>query len=159
MDEPRRQGHLLAIDLARQRHDDLRRLTEQSADLQDPTRIFSWEISQSYDDKGNAIIYEYAQENADNVEVWRPHEHNRSRAANRYIKRIKYGNVVSRLDDANLLDPARQWLFEVVFDYGEHSAVPPSTTVSRGNGCAARIRSRATVPASKCAATVCASAC
>jgi len=38
--------------------------------------------------------------------------------------------VVSRLDDANLLDPARQWLFEVVFDYGEHSAVPPSTTVS-----------------------------
>ena len=100
------------------------------ADPQDPTRIFSWEISQSYDDKGNAIIYEYEPENADNVETWQPYEHNRSRAANRYIKRIKYGNVVSRLNDPNLLDPARQWLFEVVFDYGEHSAIPPSTTPS-----------------------------
>jgi hypothetical protein len=115
------------------------------ADPQDPSRIFSWEISQSYDDKGNAIIYEYAQENADNVETWQPYERNRSRDANRYIKRIKYGNVVSRLADADLLNPARQWLFEVVFDYGEF--------------CAARMRFRSTVPASKCVATVCANAC
>ena len=100
------------------------------ADPQDAGKIFSWEICQSYDDKGNAIIYEYAQENADNVESWQPYEHNRSRDANRYIKRIKYGNVVSRLVDADLLNSKRQWLFEVVFDYGEHSAVPPSTTAS-----------------------------
>src|SRR2546421_6232941 len=31
-----------------------------------PTRIFSWLICQSYDDKGNAIVYEYAAENDDN---------------------------------------------------------------------------------------------
>jgi virulence plasmid B protein len=100
------------------------------ADPADLSRIFSWEICRSYDDKGNAIIYEYAEEDAANVAVWLTYEGNRARSANRYIKRIKYGNVISRLVDPNLLDPARQWLFEVVFDYGEHSAVPPSPTPS-----------------------------
>jgi len=54
------------------------------------------------------------------------HERNRERRANRYLKRIKYGNVVSRLVDANLRDPGRKWLFEVVFDYGEHHATKPT---------------------------------
>ena len=38
----------------------------------DPTnsqRIFSWLICQSYDDKGNGILYEYVAENADNVDL------------------------------------------------------------------------------------------
>ena len=34
-------------------------------DPTDPTRIFSWLISESYDDKGNAIRYEYKAENFD----------------------------------------------------------------------------------------------
>src|SRR4029077_42320 len=44
-------------------------------------------------------------------------ERNRSRSANRYLKRIKYGNTVSRLLQPDLAQ--LDWMFEVVFDYGE----------------------------------------
>jgi hypothetical protein len=92
-----------------------------------PTRIFSWLICQSYDDKGNAIVYEYAEENSEAVVLSQAHEKNRtasSRSVNRYLKRIRYGNRTPNRD-ANWLatDPAKlppeTWMFEVVFDYGE----------------------------------------
>ena len=67
------------------------------ADANQPRREFSWLICQSYDDKGNAIVYEYAAENDQNVDQTQVNERNRSRQANRYLKRIKYGNKVSRL--------------------------------------------------------------
>ncbi|WP_367025573.1 SpvB/TcaC N-terminal domain-containing protein [Methylococcus sp. ANG] len=82
-----------------------------------PTRIFSWLICESYDDKGNAIVYEYAKENADKVDLSQANERNRVRTANRYLKRIKYGNRVSRLVQPDLNTAA--WMFEVIFDYDE----------------------------------------
>ncbi|MDE1674624.1 SpvB/TcaC N-terminal domain-containing protein [Nocardia gipuzkoensis] len=82
-----------------------------------PTRIFSWLICESYDDKGNAIVYEYAEENDDNVDRGQASERNRVRTANRYLKRIKYGNRVSRLIQPDL--STTSWMFEVVFDYDE----------------------------------------
>lgn len=89
-------------------------------------RIFSWLISESYDDKGNAIVYEYKAENSQGVDLAQTCERNRTdsgRAANRYLKRIKYGNRVSRLIEPDL--PEDQWIFEVVFDYGEHDSQAP----------------------------------
>jgi RHS repeat-associated protein len=83
----------------------------------DPTRVFSWLPCESYDDKGNAIVYEYAAENDDNVDRGQANERNRVRTANRYLKRIKYGNRVSRLIQPNL--SLASWMFEVVFDYEE----------------------------------------
>jgi hypothetical protein len=70
-------------------------------DREQPTRIFSWLICESYDDKGNAITYEYVEENTDDVDLSQHHEQNRhrppaNRLANRYLKPIKYGNRVSR---------------------------------------------------------------
>lgn len=62
-----------------------------------PTRVFSWLIRQSYDDKGNAIVYEYAEEDDNNVDRAQANERNRTRTANRYLKRIKFGNRDSRL--------------------------------------------------------------
>jgi RHS repeat-associated protein len=82
-----------------------------------PARIFSWLICESYDDKGNAIVYEYAEENDDNVDYGLVSERNRVHTAGRYLKRIKYGNRVSRLIEANLSQAS--WLLEVVFDYDE----------------------------------------
>ena len=82
-----------------------------------PTRIFSWLICQSYDDKGNAILYEYAAESASNVDRGQANERNRVRTANRYLKRIKYGNRISRLIQPDLT--LASWMFEVVFDYDE----------------------------------------
>jgi hypothetical protein len=90
------------------------------ADPDDPSRIFSWLICESYDDKGNITVYEYSPENSAGVDLSQVHENNRteaSRSANRYLKRIRYGNIQSRLTES---DPSRRnWLFEVVFDYDE----------------------------------------
>ncbi|MEJ2765234.1 SpvB/TcaC N-terminal domain-containing protein [Photobacterium sp. MCCC 1A19761] len=87
------------------------------AALLHPHRVFEWLICESYDDKGNAIIYEYAAENDIHVNVMRANERNRVRTANRYLKRIKYGNRTSRLVEPDL--SIVEWLFEVVFDYDE----------------------------------------
>jgi RHS repeat-associated protein len=84
-----------------------------------PARIFSWLICESYDDKGNAIVYEYSPEDSRGVELTQVNERNRTpkgRGANRYLKRVKYGNTVSRLLPGF---SDTKWLFEVVFDYGE----------------------------------------
>lgn len=82
-----------------------------------PTRIFTWLICASYDDKGNAIVYEYAAENDAGVDQTLANERNRTRTAHRYLKRVKYGNRVSRLVEPDL--SLATWLFEVVFDYDE----------------------------------------
>lgn len=82
-----------------------------------PRRIFEWRVCESYDDKGNAIVYEYAAENDVLVNRTRAHERNRVWTANRYIKRIKYGNRASRLVEPDL--SKAEWLFEMVFDYDE----------------------------------------
>ena len=119
-------------------------------DPDDESHIFSWLICQSYDDKGNAIVYEYVPENSDRILedadgniVPLVHERNRElrrslRSANRYLKRIKYGNRLPNrrhdhtgrewvpYDPAMFSDDA--WMFEVVFDYGEADFPQP------GNG-------------------------
>jgi RHS repeat-associated protein len=87
------------------------------ADPADPARVFSWLICESYDDNGNAIVYQYAVEDAANVDLGLANERNRTRTAGRYLKRIRYGNLVSRLVEPDLSQAS--WLFEVVLDYDE----------------------------------------
>src|SRR6266436_6318021 len=84
--------------------------TEESriANPDDRSQIFSWLICQSYDDKGNAIVYEYRAEDSQRILedqqgqlVALAHERNRNdatRSANRYLKRIKYGNRTPNRD-------------------------------------------------------------
>lgn len=92
------------------------------ADPDDPQRVFSWLICESYDDKGNAILYEYKAENSQGIDLSLVHERNltdATRAANRYLKRIKYGNKTPyKLGED--LTARNDWMFEVVFDYSEH---------------------------------------
>jgi RHS repeat-associated protein len=102
--------------------------TEESriADPTHPERIFSWRICQSFDDRGNAIVYEYRAENSEAVDLTQANERNRSdlsRSANRLLKRIRYGNRKSRLIEPDLAKA--EWMFEVVFDYGEHDDATP----------------------------------
>jgi RHS repeat-associated protein len=100
------------------------------ADPIDKTRIFSWLICESYDDKGNAIRYEYKSEDKDNsvgINTAHAHERNRtpeSRSTNRYLKRIKYGNRIPYQSGKDLAVRS-DWMFEVVFDYGEHDLINP----------------------------------
>lgn len=116
--------------------------TEESRifDPSDPTHIFSWLICESYDDKGNVIVYGYEKENSINVDVLQVNEKNRteeSRSANRYLKRIRYGNHTPYFPEilttspwptplgATASDGSTDWLFEVVFDYGEYDLNTP----------------------------------
>jgi Salmonella virulence plasmid 65kDa B protein/Insecticide toxin TcdB middle/N-terminal region/Insecticide toxin TcdB middle/C-terminal region len=109
------------------------------ADPERPSHIFSWLLCETRDDKGNAVIYEYKAEDGTDVDLTQVQERNRGdhnsqqRKVNRYIKSINYGNRVSLLDDTGhrppiVPPPALQnarWMFEVVFDYGEHDAHDP----------------------------------
>lgn len=114
----------------------------------DKSHIFSWLICQSHDDKGNLIVYGYKSEDSARVfedvsgnRLSKAHERNRtdaSRSAQRYLKRIRYGNrspYFPVLDDvapwpeppdAGAPDGRNSWLFEVAFDYGEHDANAPT---------------------------------
>ena len=67
------------------------------ADPADPTRVFSWLICESYDDKGNADRLRVQAGGRRTASICRQaHERNRTdrrpAAANRYLKRIRYGN-------------------------------------------------------------------
>ncbi|MFN0088302.1 MAG: SpvB/TcaC N-terminal domain-containing protein [Blastocatellia bacterium] len=104
------------------------RIESRIADPEDPLRVFSWLICESRDDKGNAIVYEYTGEDSENVDLSQVHERNRttrSRSANRYPKRIRYGNRISHLIQPDLSQT--DWHFEIVFDYdeGHYEASPP----------------------------------
>lgn len=111
--------------------------TEKSriADPADPARVFAWLICQSYDDKGNILIYDYKQEDSSRLDLAQANERNRtpqSRSANQYLKRIRYGNCTPYLpkfdpeQPPTALPSGTDWLFEVVFDYGEHDKASPS---------------------------------
>jgi RHS repeat-associated protein len=98
------------------------------ADPSDPSHVFSWLICESYDDKGNAIIYLYKGEDASRVDHSLPQEKHRLTGAgfaNRYLKHIKYGNLAPRANGEDL-SLRTDWLFEAIFDYGEHVALPPA---------------------------------
>jgi Salmonella virulence plasmid 65kDa B protein len=95
------------------------------ADPGAPGKVFTWLISESRDDKGNAISYEYVAEDSANIDLLQDHESNRtdaSRGVNRYLKRIKCGNVLPTMAQPDLSQ--QSWLFEAVFDYGEGHATP-----------------------------------
>ena len=94
------------------------------ADPGDPTRVFKWLICESFDDKGNAILYRYKPEDDARVDQTALCETNRlisGQFAQRYLKTIRYGNRTPRQLGEDLALRA-DWLFDVVFDYGEHDA-------------------------------------
>ena len=100
----------------------------------DATHIFSWLICESYDDKGNVIAYRYKAEDSSKVDLAQANEANRNdttRQAQRYLKRICYGNSSPYLPElkSGSAWPAHpgdgEWCFEVVLDYGEHDSDAP----------------------------------
>ena len=102
------------------------------ADPSDPTRIFSWMICESYDDKGNAIAYTYKAEDSVGVDPTQASERNRTeltRSAQRYIKSVSYANRTPYAPDLTKAVPIAlptDWCFQLVFDYGEHDLANPT---------------------------------
>jgi hypothetical protein len=105
------------------------------SDPDDPRHVFSWLICRTYDDRGNATVYSYAAEDDAGVDRCLVSECRRRVTANRYLKRVRYGNCRPLLIDvarrsfrrSHLDSPGvdsaeietMEWRFEVVFDYGE----------------------------------------
>lgn len=95
-------------------------------DPADPRRVFRWLLQETFDDLGNVVEYEYKPEDSAGVDPAAPHERNRLRGegrthqsvgAQRYLKRIRYGNTVP--------GRAEGFRFEAVLDYGEHDQTVP----------------------------------
>ena len=106
------------------------------SDPADPARIFRWLPTWTYDDKGNCVEFIYKDEDLANVPD-QGHERNRlnglSKIANKYLKRIRYGNQTPYFVSVGSgLDPAPPsnaiYFFETVFDYGEHHDTAPTPT-------------------------------
>lgn len=112
-------------------------------DPADARRIFSWLVCEVRDDKGNAAIYRYRGDDATGVHFERAHERNRGdsadprRRVNRYLKRILYGNGTPLIDQPSGQRPqslssaqidGATWMFEVIFDYGDHDPDNPTAT-------------------------------
>lgn len=103
------------------------------ADPSDPSRIFQWLLCESNDDKGNAVVYEHLAEDARGADLSASWEGQRSalqRSAQRYLKRVRYGNRTPHMPALHPDLPASAlpegWLFELVFDYGDHRAADPA---------------------------------
>src|SRR5262249_47323286 len=117
------------------------------SDPQDPSRIFTWLLEETLDDRGSVVLYEYKQEDRANIDPALPQEANRlangQSSAARYLKRIRYANQNGRspLISASGEDPANRpaieaaieahraaddFHFQVVFDYGEHNQSQPT---------------------------------
>ncbi|WP_181788277.1 SpvB/TcaC N-terminal domain-containing protein, partial [Streptomyces phytophilus] len=89
------------------------------ADPADPgRRVFRWLLQRTEDDRGNVTVYEYKAEDRTGVDTSAPEERNRTSVANRYLKRIRYGNTEP--------GAAAGFCFEVVLDYGEHGEDAPA---------------------------------
>ena len=89
-------------------------------------------MCESHNDKGNAIVYQYQAENSDGVDLSQAHERNRTaetRSANRYLKAIRYGNpkplFITNSQPWLTFPDNTGWLFETVFDYGDHPTENP----------------------------------
>jgi RHS repeat-associated protein len=92
------------------------------SDPLDSSRTFSWLLDLSFDDRGNAVSYVYKPEDRSGV-AKTANEANRLVEANRYLKRVLYGNRTPYLNEL-----PTDWCFELVLDYGEHNLSTPTPT-------------------------------
>jgi RHS repeat-associated protein len=95
-------------------------------DLDDVTRVFSWLLAETIDSFGNRTVYEYKREDNANAASALHEDRRRVRGQSQlYPKRIKYGNLPGPATPAD-------WVFQLVFDYGEHDWSKPELTEDSG---------------------------
>ncbi|PVH76116.1 SpvB-domain-containing protein [Cadophora sp. DSE1049] len=120
------------------------RIFDPESDQSHPSRILSWLQCEEYDPFGNAIVHVYKSENSESVPVTAAHEAARTdvtRRANRYLKTIKYGNVMPNRHGSTWITfsalqlPPATWKFSVVLDYGEHDQDLPTPAESTPWAC------------------------
>lgn len=100
--------------------------------------IFAWLVTETYDASGNAVQFLYKQEDEsglfeEGMPSWEMNRSSDVRRRQKYIKSIKYGNTspCRQLQAWDTFVQPSEWMFEVVFDYGEHAQDVPLTTAAR----------------------------
>ncbi|MBC7865138.1 MAG: sugar-binding protein, partial [Bacteroidia bacterium] len=96
---------------------------EQIYDSENINNIFQWLLCETFDSHGNSIKYEYKSDDFKNVAA-SANELNRNHINNKYIKSVRYGNKTPKQRSEtykNQTPLKNDFLFEVVFDYGEHT--------------------------------------
>lgn len=93
-------------------------------DPADGSRTLLWLPELMLDPHGNAMWIDYAAETPDGIDRSAVNERPRITLAQRYLKRISYGNTAPlALDDAVLggvVPAGLRWCFHLVLDYGDH---------------------------------------
>jgi hypothetical protein len=104
------------------------------SDPADPTHVFAWHFSRSWDSRGNLMVHDYVREDGAGIDTTTAHEVNRSpaaRAAQIYLKAIRWTGDAPYLPDwiaaAAPALPAK-WAMQAVIDYGDHGASAPTAT-------------------------------
>lgn len=129
-------------------------LHSQVCDSRGPDRAFRWLLHETYDDRGNRTLFDYAIDDSD-LGTDQLNEAGRDRSTNRYLSRIRYGSARSLTRDehrtlraieyattpsgkslewgawvaeecARRGLPSVTWCMEVEFDYGDHTVEPTS---------------------------------
>jgi RHS repeat-associated protein len=99
------------------------------ANPKNPLQVFRWLLEATYDALGHVTFYEYKGEDLTGVSRADRAEASRfaSPPANAYLKRVHYGNraPLTNRNPSYADIAALSWLFEVVFDYGEHATDLP----------------------------------
>ena len=109
------------------------------ADPADAARVFEWLLEETFDRRGNHVLYEYLQE--DSVANRPGLEERNRRPAQAYLRSVLYGNTPDGLDPARRAGPTRvgtdhlnglatrerHYVFQVVFDYGEPALPGPGS--------------------------------
>ena len=106
------------------------------ADPDHADHVYEWLLEETYDNKGNHLLYEYVQEDP-NLQIQTIFDQNKQ-YTQAYIRRILYGNTPDTLDPSNQRGPKRvatdhlepiqslerHYLFELLFDYGDLADLP-----------------------------------
>jgi RHS repeat-associated protein len=107
------------------------------ADPADPDlRTSHWLVDTVFDAKGNLTLFQYSKEDGAGVTA-ALFEQNRGPNAARYLKEVRYGNRTPYYPDYRATGPPapfpadNDWMFRVVFDYGDHNPANPAVAPDR----------------------------
>lgn len=96
-------------------------LTDESRiyDPKNPSRIYEWKLCRTHDDKGSITIYKYKKENFVGIKKSLSEKNRINNCTQLYLKKVCYG-VKAPYYLGNDIPVEDDFLFKVVFDYGEH---------------------------------------